>query len=327
MSRGIHRAVALVAILLMLVLSACSAGAPASSPASQPNFQSKNGSTGGAPAPAAPPAQKEQASDVQQGGNNQNLPTTNTQAPFDERKIIRTGSLALVVEKPALAAADIQRIAETLKGYVQSSQINDSGSGPIGSIVIKVPSESFFDAMSQIKQLAKGDRERVRSESSKADDVTEEYTDIENQLTTLRAQYNTYLELLKQSKTVDDSLKIRARIDDLQNQINRLEGRRNYLSKNAEFSTINITLSQPAGDTIKIGEAEWNPLVTIRNAWSAFLVATRGIVDLLIYVVILGWPFAVLAALIVWLVRRNSRPRPMNTASTPPPPPPAPAAQ
>lgn len=327
MNKGIHRVVALLAILLMLVLSACAGGG---APASQPNAQAPSGSTGGTsgavPPASAPSDEKGQAGDSQQNGNNQNLPTSNPQAPFDERKIIRTGSLALVVEKPALAAADIQRIAETLKGYVQSSQINDSGSGPIASIVVKVPSESFFDAMNQIKQLAKGDRERVRSESSKADDVTEEYTDIENQLTTLRTQYNTYLDLLKQSKTVDDSLKIRARIDDLQNQINRLEGRRNYLSQNAAFSTINITVSQPAGDTIKIGETEWNPLVTIRNAWNAFLVVARGIIDLLIYVVILGWPFAVLAVLIVWLVRRNSRPRRMERAATPPPPP-APTAQ
>lgn len=301
----------ILVVLVSLAVAACAASPAAPSVAPRPPQAQEGGQ------PASAPAGDAGKGGTSSSGQSAGLPNVGQQnAALDERKIIRTGSLALIVKSPDEAASQIKATVEGLGGYVQSSQISDSGKYRTGNVQVKVPSQNFFSALDQIKRLA----EKVRAENTSAQDVTEEYTDVETQLRTLRTQYDAYLEMLKSARTTDDILKIRARLDDLQAQINRLEGRKTFLDRNAAMSTISISLTM-AEAAPPVVEGNWDFVAVVTQALRAFVQFTQGIVTVLVWLVVFGWPFVLLFLLVRWIMSR--RPQQPRMQQQPPPPPPA----
>src|SRR3990167_8749452 len=76
-------------------------------------------------------------------------------APAGEAKIIRNGSLAMVVLDIDKTAAAIQDIRTRLKGQPGNANFNEYGKGVrAGTVTLWVPSEKFDEAMAEIKKLA-----------------------------------------------------------------------------------------------------------------------------------------------------------------------------
>src|SRR3989344_4631117 len=102
-----------------------------------------------------------------------------------ERKVLRNGSLSLLVKKAEEASKAIQDIADRLSGFVQSAQVYEVSSGvQSGSVTIRVPSDYFDEAIGEIKKLAV----KVERESATAQDVTEQFVDLEARLKYLPEQ-------------------------------------------------------------------------------------------------------------------------------------------
>ncbi|PIT86753.1 MAG: hypothetical protein COU33_01380, partial [Candidatus Magasanikbacteria bacterium CG10_big_fil_rev_8_21_14_0_10_43_6] len=75
-------------------------------------------------------------------------PTFDTSASDDttqgqERLIIKTGTIAIVVEEVGLAVEQVQRFAESHNGFVVSSNAYNTGIAPRAEITIRVPVETF----------------------------------------------------------------------------------------------------------------------------------------------------------------------------------------
>jgi hypothetical protein len=63
----------------------------------------------------------------------------------------------------------------------------------LGTITIRVPAGEFDNAMSTLRAMA----DEVTSENTSAQDVTEEYTDLNSTLTNLQATEAQLLEIIK----------------------------------------------------------------------------------------------------------------------------------
>jgi len=85
----------------------------------------------------------------------------------DARKIIRTSSLEMVVQRPAEAAEQITSLAESLGGYLVSA---DGGgqNATAGMLTIRIPAARFEEARAAIRKLGL----RVESEKIDAQDVS-----------------------------------------------------------------------------------------------------------------------------------------------------------
>lgn len=242
------RKINFVVILSVAVfLSACSE----SSTSSSANSSSR---TGGQPSTMAE-RNADGASKNESGGNapgtvaqvslNQ-AEQTNTAPVTVERKIIRNAELTLEANQPEESQAAITKIAETKGGFVvestQSGGDAKAAKRDTVTMTIRVPAAKFDEALNEIRATAS----RVIIESVKGQDVTEEFIDVEARLRTQKALEAQFLELMKQSKSVDEALKVQTEIARVRGEIEKVEGRKRFLESQASLSTVKITIRTPA---------------------------------------------------------------------------------
>ena len=151
------------------------------------------------------------------------------------RIIVHTGRMSLVVNDVADALSQITDVSSNLGGWVVGSNRVSQHSG---SIAIRVPAGSLQDAFSMIEALAL----EVESREITSQDVTDEFVDIESRLVSLRATRDRLLSFLEQSGTIEDALLVEKELSALEERIEGMQGRINYLSQTSAFSLIEVNL-------------------------------------------------------------------------------------
>ena len=151
------------------------------------------------------------------------------------RIIVHTGRMSLVVHNVANALSQITDVSTDLGGWVVGSNRVSQHSG---SIAIRVPAGSLQDAFNRIEALAL----EVASREITSQDVTDEYVDIESRLVSLRATRDRLLSFLEQSGTIEDALLVEKELSALEERIEGMQGRINYLSQTSAFSLIEVNL-------------------------------------------------------------------------------------
>jgi hypothetical protein len=169
-----------------------------------------------------------------------------------ERKIIRTGSLDIVVQHPAEVAQKIAALAESLGGYLEAS--NGGGQNATsGTLAIRVPSNRFEQAQAEIRKMGL----RVEAERVDAQDVTRQYVDQDARIRNLRAEEAGFLLILKQATTVKDMLAVSERLSEVRGEIERQQAEFNALSRQIEMVSIAISLrTEPEPQVLGLN---WRP--------------------------------------------------------------------
>jgi hypothetical protein len=231
----------------------------------------------------------------------------------EERMIVRTADLSLVVGDAEAAAAEIKGIATGLGGYVVSTQLWRDDDLLRGTITVRVPAESLDAALERFKQLAI----RVERESGGSRDVTEEYTDLDAQLRNLEATEQELRQLLSEvrEKTgeAEDILSVHRELTNIRAQIEQLKGRMQYLERTAAMSAVSIELI-PDVLARPIASGGWRPSETASAAVRALVDTLRVLAGAVIWialyvlpiVALLGIPLLVLGLL--WRRRRRAKP-------------------
>lgn len=162
-----------------------------------------------------------------------------------ERKIIRNADLTLEVNSPEESQQKISVIAESKGGFVIESQQSSSNSQvttrDIVTMTVRVPAEKFNESLEEIRKVSN----RVVVETIKGQDVTEEFVDIEARLKAKKALEEQFLEIMKQSKTVADTLNVQKELANVRGEIEQIEGRKRFLENQTSLSTIKIRLQTP----------------------------------------------------------------------------------
>lgn len=166
-----------------------------------------------------------------------------SQSQATDRKIIRNGNLIIEMDEPQDGLRKITSIAESLGGFVVTSEFKQNDSRAVGkptqvvTIIVRVPSHQFNAALEGIRPLG-----QVIQEKSEGQDVTEEYIDLEARIRTKKALEAQFMEIMKRASRVTEALEVQSQIADVRGEIESLEGRRRFLENRAALSTINITL-------------------------------------------------------------------------------------
>ncbi|HVQ38666.1 MAG TPA: DUF4349 domain-containing protein [Pyrinomonadaceae bacterium] len=236
-----------------------------------------------------------------------------------DRKILRNAELTLEVGTPAEVQRKITSIAESLGGFVVTSesklrQVGDSKQELEVNLVIRVPATQFGAAMDQIRSTGT----RVLQEKVTGEDVTEEFIDLEARIKTQQALELQFLEIMKQASKVPDALEVQRQIAEVRTTIERLEGRKRFLENRASLSTINVTLQSPNAIVVNTSGFGRN----IRQAVADAVEIAIAIVLFLIRFVIVMIPVFLLIILPGWFlarfVFRRVRKRPSNVGSPKP---------
>lgn len=221
-----------------------------------------------------------------------------------DQKIIKTGNLDLVVDDVTERVDNMKALAESTEGYVQHSSTREHSDGTMsGSITMRVPSETFDDTLTGLKDLALV----VERETVSADDVTEQYIDIASRLDNAKAQEERYVEILDVATTVEEILEIEAALGDIRGYIESLTGQLQYLDSVTSFSTITVSLSEEP--VITVGGKEFRPGTEVKEAGQALIALGQGLIVALIWLVIVGGGVGLPIALIVWMIIKLIRNR------------------
>lgn len=228
----------------------------------------------------------------------------------EERLIIRTGDLSLLVEDTEESATKIEALALELGGFVVNSNSWRVNEQLHATITIRVPAESFDEARRRLKEGAL----EVQSENISAQDVTEEYVDLEARLTYLEETEGELRELLRSAQErgekAEGILAIYRELSDIGIQVEQTKGRMQYLERSAAMSALTVTLTPE--EEVRVVEPGWDWLRTVRESLRDLVnalqfladIATRFIITLLPILIIIALPFALLGWL-VWLWRRR----------------------
>lgn len=213
-----------------------------------------------------------------------------------EQKIITDAFLQIEVDPGAFQSAfeQVRLLADRYGGYVVSADSSASGQEKVirsGVIAIRVPASSLNQALADASALGKVTAQRVQSQ-----DVTEEYVDLQARLKNAQAQEQALLSLMQQAKTVEETLRVRDVLSGVQQEIEQIKGRLNFLDEHSSYSTLTVSLFE-SGVVVSGGQG-WGFVEALKQAARALV---RTVNELIVF---LGGalPVLVLLALIGWVV-------------------------
>ena len=322
-----HRFILFVSIVsvAMIVLVACG-GAPAATqapamdePAAAPQVSvaevapPADRSSGQAPEVAIPPAPTSAAFEIS------NAEGENVVVQSSNRKIIKNADVRLLVKDTDVAIDRSTQVISDLGGYIISSRVwyQDYFGNNLkyATITIGIPVDQFEQALLRFRGLSI----RVLDENATGEDVTDQYVDLQSQLENLEATRARILEFLQAAKTVDEALRINQQLSDIENQIEQIKGRMNYLADRSSFSTITVnfepefpiltatpTLTPEPTLTPRptFTSTPWKPGETFTDASRTVTNTYRGLIDFLIWIVVVVIPVLAPFVFIFWLVWR-----------------------
>jgi hypothetical protein len=229
----------------------------------------------------------------------------------EERMIIRTGNISLIVKDAGESLEKVEAIAKDLGGYVVSSNSWHQEEQLRARLTIRVPAGEFDEAMAGLADLAI----KVETRNVSTQDVTEEYTDLDARLRNLEATETELLELLtevrERTSKAEDILAVHREITSIRSQIEQLKGRMQYLEKMTAMATINIELI-PDVLAKPLVVAGWRPTGTAANALRTLIKTLQFIVDAAIWLIIYVLPTLIVIAIpffILGLIWRRWRRR------------------
>lgn len=213
--------------------------------------------------------------------------------------VIRYGDLSVVVEVGSFdrAYAEAGAVANRYGGFVISSSVS-GGDRQSGYLTIRVDASDFDRAMADLRDL--GDLER---ESVSASDVTPQLVDIEARLTAWKAQRDVLLGLMRQARTVADTLKVQVELQNVQMNIEQIEAEQNYLQDQVDLSTITVSIREPGAE---------EGLDDSPGIGDAFSLALEAFVKVIVAMIVgLGYviPIGIVLAALAWVWRTIRRRR------------------
>jgi hypothetical protein len=208
----------------------------------------------------------------------------------ENRLVIKESTLSLLVKNVVETQKAISQKAQEFGGYLVQSNIShpEETEATSGWITVRIPREKLDEALNYFRGLAV----KVVSETISGQDVTDEYVDIEARLATLLKTKMKFEEILAKAEKVQDILEVQRELINLQEQIDNLKGRQNYLEKSAQVSRVTIYLATDELALPYVPTESWRPQVIFKQAVRSLIGALRKFGTLIIW-------FAVYS--VVWL--------------------------
>ena len=330
--RNLKRRLWLPALLLalLLILSGCASSPASSAPAAE---ESTNYESGEYPAQDQAEAQATSAavasgngSTTLSGGDTGNLPPIDTgNVAASGKKMIYTVTLSLEADDPKAVLAGVQKAVGEAGGYVAGSEFYGEGQYETSTITVRVPPEKLQSFTAAVGTLG-----RVLESRMSSQDVTAQYTDLASQLRNAQAQEIQLLEVLKKAEKIDDILKVREQLNQVQQEIELCKGQLRLMDNQVGYSTVTISVRQPEKPVVIDDEGDrpvqfWGFGTIGRKISLAFRSSVNWTMNAIgAVLMVLGYlsiPLLIIAAfvlVVVLLVRRANRRRPAPRPPVPP---------
>lgn len=199
-----------------------------------------------------------------------------------DRNVIRRASLSLHASDTRAAFDEIVRIVESEGGFVAQATVFPTETEerqPEVAATLRVPADRLTPILAAIKETA----DEVVSESQGAEDVTEQFIDLEARLANLEAleiELRALLQEVRQQPDADPEklLRVFNEISDVRSQIEQLQGQLDYLRDRTSLATVEVRIIQTPA-TAPIVDEPWAPAEAARESVRSLVTALQGIAD------------------------------------------------
>ncbi|HWC30418.1 MAG TPA: DUF4349 domain-containing protein, partial [Dehalococcoidia bacterium] len=165
------------------------------------------------------------------------------EASVTDAKLVLTSSLNLEVDSLRTSFETIGRLARDNGGFVADASFAETGDdSATAGLRLRVPATRHDDLVAALRGL---DGAEVKREGSNAKEVTAEYTDLESRLVNLEHTEAQYQQLLTRAGTIDDVLKVTAKLDSVIGEIEKVRGRLRLIDDQADYATVSVQLALP----------------------------------------------------------------------------------
>jgi len=226
-------------------------GAPSAAPSSprRPNNTARPGTAAKAPAPWSPtPGKAPPPAKTADKGGDRPAPSERPAGP-SAPLLIYVGDLAMLVVEEVELPKTIDAIidtAESLGGYLAGRKDT--------SVQVRVPSSRFRESLQMLEKLGE-----ITHRSVTADDVSEQYSDLEVRLVNLKATQKRLHEFLAKTGTIADMLIVGQQMERVSGEIEAIEGKMRFLRSRAAFSVVTVNLTVKPKPVAVIAKADPTP--------------------------------------------------------------------
>ncbi len=223
----------------------------------------------------------------------------------NNRMTVTSSRLSILVLDVREATTSIQQHVQSLNGYVVNSNVRTPTEGGTGSVTFRVPLENRESMLQFLREVGI----KVISENIDSNDVTDEYMDIEGRLATLQQTKARYQEIMASATDVDEILKVQQYIFRVDDEIDILVGRRNYLESTSQSTLITVYLSTDELALPYTPEDTWRPEVVFKLAVRALIGVMQSIGSAIIWLGVFSviWIPLVLVYFAIKKARRRNK--------------------
>jgi hypothetical protein len=218
-----------------------------------------------------------------------------------QRKVIRNGEIGLRVDDVEKAESKVTQLVQQVGGYVANTTSSDlRGANPTMELTVRVPATEFEDTLAQLANLG-----HVLSKTTNSQDVTAEIVDLGARIKTLSAKEETFREMLKSNRNINDVMSLQDRLTEVRTEIERMQAQLKSISELASLSTIKINLSRSESVPATVADTDPNWFgQTLGSATTSFMGVARTVVGAATWLVVFS-PFWLLPVLFAWWLWRR----------------------
>jgi hypothetical protein len=218
-----------------------------------------------------------------------------------ERKMIRTAEVRVEVEDAEKTLQECENLARQYAGFVGNTSVSrHSDGGKAGSATIRVPVARYDEALAKVRGLGK-----VESISSRVQDVTAEFVDLQARLRNAQREEQEITKLFDRGGKLGDIIQIETKLSSVREKIEQMQGQMRVLSDQIDLCTITVTFYEK-GEAAVAATGKFNLAYHLRSAVRALILVLRGLLTALVYVIVVGWVIWLPILLLVVLARRRS---------------------
>lgn len=212
--------------------------------------------------------------------------------PNMERKLIKEANLSYETQELDSTQFQIEREVKKYGGYISAEERYFSYDRENISITARIPIQHFEDFLT----ASTAGVIEFENQSISAQDVTEEYVDIQARIKTKKEVEQQYINLLDKAVNVTEIMEIERELGYIREEIESAEGRLKYLENSSAYSTIHFTAFKLVEVPSKYSAKFSN---SFKTGWDGFVMLFVGLTAL--------WPLLIVGSIIFFMVRAFRR--------------------
>lgn len=224
-------------------------------------------------------------------------PESVSNTPAD-RMVAENIYTSLKVEDVKDSASAIKQKAESVGGFMVSSDYNNPEGASSGNISVRIPTKSQEDFL----KFLSDNSVKVVSLTVNANDVTDQYTDVQERLRILQENKTKLEAIMQSSATAEELLNTQQAIFNIQRQIEQLQGQQKYLEDISSTVKITVYLATDEYSLPYTPDTYWRPAVVFKDSVRQLVTTFRDIADFVIWTAVYSviWLPLLLIGIFIW---------------------------